>query len=520
MRTAPAVVCRGNHETCILMSDRSLSTCRSAVPCAVEDVKPNIVVFLADDMGFMDIGANNPRTFYETPNIDRLASSGMRFTEGHSSCPVCSPSRASLMTGKYPPRTGVTDYISQGRYTQGKLTAAPNQDHIALEEVTIAERLRAGGYATFLAGKWHLGDGVFSPNAQGFGPGLLTGKAGMFYYPPSDKPAPDPKVDPHTSDRIADEAVSFIDRHRDQPFFAYIPFLDVHTPLQAPADLVAKYERKKSAAPPDSWGQEGERKVRLVQNHAIYAAMVEQLDRAVGRVVTAIDRAGLASRTIVIFTSDNGGLSTSEGHPTSNVPLRAGKGWPYEGGIRVPLIISSPGVTRPGSLCHTPVITTDFYPTILELTSLAPRPSNTLTVSASSRCSEEARFSRTLFWHYPHYGNQGGAPCGFVRDGDWKLIEWYEDGRRELYNLRDDPGEHHDVVRGESGQAQQPHGPISCLAPRGQRRDAHAESPVGSQEPDERGCKLIFERLPALRRNRRRFSKKICGPFCAPRCLC
>jgi arylsulfatase A-like enzyme len=414
---------------------------------AVEDVKPNIVFFLADDMGFMDIGANNPRTFYETPNIDRLASSGMRFTEGHSSCPVCSPSRASLMTGKYPPRTGVTDYISRGRYTQGKLTPAFNQDHIALEEVTIAERLRAGGYATFLAGKWHLGDGVFSPNAQGFGPGLLTGKAGMFYYPPSDKPAPDPKVDPHTSDRIADEAVSFIYRHRDQPFCAYLPFLDVHTPLQAPADLVAKYERKKSAAPPDSWGQEGERKVRLVQNHAIYAAMVEQLDSAVGRVVTAIERAGLASRTIVIFTSDNGGLSTSEGHPTSNVPLRAGKGWPYEGGIRVPLIISAPGVTRPGSLCQTPVITTDFYPTLLELTSLAPAPEqhhDGVSIVPLLRGGEIV--ARTLFWHYPHYGNQGGAPCGFVRDGDWKLIEWYEDGRRELYNLRDDPGELRDLA--------------------------------------------------------------------------
>ena len=411
-----------------------------------EDVKPNIVFFLADDLGFMDIGANNPRTFYETPNIDRLASRGMRFTEGHSSCPVCSPSRASLMTGKYPPRTGVTDYISRGKYTQGKLAAAPNQDHIALEEVTIAERLRASGYATFVSGKWHLGDGAFSPNAQGFGPGLLTGKAGMFYYPPADRPAPDPQVDPHTTDRIADEAVHYIDEHRNQPFFAYIPFLDVHTPLQAPADLVAKYERKKSSAPPDSWGRERERKVRLVQNHVVYAAMVEQMDRAVGRVLAAIERAGLAERTIVIFTSDNGGLSTSEGHPTSNVPLRAGKGWPYEGGIRVPLIIDAPGVTRPGSVCHTPVITTDFYPTLLELTGLPAAPEQHLDgVSVVSLLEGGEIRERMLFWHYPHYGNQGGAPCGFVRDGDWKLIEWYEDRSRELYNLRDDPGEQHDL---------------------------------------------------------------------------
>jgi arylsulfatase A-like enzyme len=175
--------------------------------------------------------------------------------------------------------------------------------------------------------------------------------------------------------------------------------------------------------------------------------MVEQLDRAVGRVVTAIERAGLAARTIVIFTSDNGGLSTSEGHPTSNVPLRAGKGWPYEGGICVPLIISAPGVTRPGSLCHTPVITTDFYPTLLELTSLAPAPEQHLDgVSIVPLLRGGEILARTLFWHYPHYGNQGGAPCGFVRDGDWKLIEWYEDGRHELYNLRNDPGEHRDLA--------------------------------------------------------------------------
>ena len=191
----------------------------------------------------------------------------------------------------------------------------------------------------------------------------------------------------------------------------------------------------------------GQRKVRLVQNHAIYAAMVEQMDRAVGRVLSAIDRAGLAERTIVVFTSDNGGLSTSEGHPTSNVPLRAGKGWPYEGGIRVPLIIDAPGVTRPGSVCHTPVITTDFYPTLLELTGLPAAPEQHLDgVSLVPLLKGGELGRRTLFWHYPHYGNQGGAPCGFIRDGDWKLIEWYEDSGRELYNLRDDPGEQHDLA--------------------------------------------------------------------------
>jgi arylsulfatase A-like enzyme len=414
---------------------------------AGEAAKPNIVFFLADDLGFMDIGANNPQTFYETPNIDRLAIRSMRFTEGHSSCPVCSPSRASLMTGKYPPRLGVTDYISRGNYAQGELAAAPNQNHIALEEVTIAERLRAAGYATFMAGKWHLGDGAFSPNAQGFGPGLTSDQSGMFYYPPGNTAAPEPALDPHTTDRIADLAVRFIEAHREEPFFVYVPFLDVHTPLQAPADLVAKYERKKSSAPPDSWGRERQRKVRLVQNHAVYAAMVEQMDRAVGRVLAAVEQAGLAGRTIVIFTSDNGGLSTSEGHPTSNLPLRAGKGWPYEGGIRVPLIINAPGITRPGSVCRTPVITTDYYPTLLELAGLATAPEQQLDgVSLVPLLKAGTLGPRMLFWHYPHYGNQGGAPCGFVRDGDWKLIEWYEDQSRELFDLHDDPGERHDLA--------------------------------------------------------------------------
>jgi arylsulfatase A-like enzyme len=424
----------------------ALFACAAPARGAVDELKPNIVFFLADDLGFMDIGANNPKTFYETPNIDRLAARGVRFTQGHSSCPVCSPTRASLMTGKYPPRTGVTDYISGGQYTQGKLTPAPNQDHIPLGEVTIAERLRDAGYDTFFAGKWHLGNGPFSPNAQGFGPGLVTA-SGTFYYPPTDRPAPDPNEDPHTTDRIAEEAVRFIGAHRNQPFFAYLPFLDVHTPLKASPDLVAKYERKKASALPDGWGQEGKRKVRLVQNHASYAAMVEQMDRAVGRVLTAIENAGLTDRTIIIFTSDNGGLSTSEGHPTSNVSLRAGKGWPYEGGTSVPWIIDAPGVTGAGGVCHTPVITTDFYPTLLELAGLAAASEQHLDgVSLVSLLKGGEIRKRTLFWNYPHYGNQGGAPCGFVRDGEWKLIEWYEDGRHELYNLRDDPGEQHDLA--------------------------------------------------------------------------
>jgi arylsulfatase A-like enzyme len=415
--------------------------------------RPNIVFILADDLGYMDIGANNPRTFYETPHIDGLARTGMRFTAGYAACSVCSPTRASIMTGKYPPRTGVTDWI--GGVRAGKLLPAPNRDHLGLEEITIAERLRGDGYATFFAGKWHLGAGEYSPNAQGFGPGL-TG-SGQFFYPPSRTSPPASTVDPKTTDRIADAAVAFIEERAGLPgsFFAYLPFLAVHTPIGARADLVAKYEKKKESAPADSWGKERDSVVRLVQNHPVYAAMMEQLDTAIGRVLAAIDRAGLGERTIVVFTSDNGGLSTTASPPTSNVPLRGGKGWPYEGGVRTPWIVRAPGVTRPGSLCDTPVITTDFYPTLLALAGLPLDPSQHRDgIDLGPLLRGDSLDRGPLFWHYPHYGNQGGAPCATARDGDWKLIEWYEDGRRELYNVRDDPSEARDLASREPGRVE------------------------------------------------------------------
>lgn len=411
--------------------------------------KPNVIFILADDLGWMDVGANNPKTFYETPHIDSLAQRGMRFTDGHSACCVCSPTRGSIMTGKYPPRFGITDFIPGMR--SGKLKSAPNADHLALEEVTIAERFREAGYANFFAGKWHLGGGEFSPNAQGFGPGLVNGDGAkgnvQFWYPNSGIPVPDPKDDPKTTDRIANEAVRFIDTHKDKPFFAYLPFLAVHTPIKARSDLVAKYEKKRTAGPGDEFGQEHASRVRLVQNHAVYAAMLEQMDTAIGRVLEAVERNDLGKRTIIVFTSDNGGLSTSEGSPTSNVPLRGGKGWPYEGGVRTAWIVVVPGMTKPGSTCDTPVITTDFHPTLLELAGLPLHPKEHRDGTSLVPLLKGGTLEHPpLFWHYPHYGNQGGMPYGAVREGDWKLIEWYEDGALELYNLREDLSEKNNLA--------------------------------------------------------------------------
>ncbi|MHB1561114.1 MAG: sulfatase [Isosphaeraceae bacterium] len=432
--------------------------------------RPNVVFLLADDLGYMDVGVNNPKTFYETPHIDGLAAKGMRFTAGYAACPVCSPTRASILTGKYPARVGITEWIGGKR--RGKLRPAPYQHHLALEELTIAERLRDAGYATFFAGKWHLGEGEYSPNAQGFGPDLV-GK-GQFYYPPGDRPTHSQEEDPKTTDRIADEAVKFIEAHKDRPFFAYLPFLAVHTPIQARRDLVAKYERKRASAPPDTWGRERANKVRLVQNHATYAAMLEQMDTAIGRVLAAIDRAGIAGRTIVVFTSDNGGLSTSEGHPTSNLPLRGGKGWPYEGGIREPWIVVAPGVTRAGSLCDTPVASTDFYPTILDLVGLPLDPVQHRDGVSLLPLLKECPFARgPLFWHYPHYSNQGGPPCGAIRDGDWKLIEWYEDGQLELYNVEADPGEKENLAAREPARVRALHDRLAAW-----RKDVGALMPT------------------------------------------
>src|SRR5262249_26399384 len=239
------------------------------------------------------------------------------------------------------------------------------------------------------------------------------------------------------------------------PFFAYLPFLAVHIPIGARPDLVQKYEKKKATAPPDAWGQEAKQKVRLVQNHPVYAAMLEQMDSAIGRVLAALEHTGLAGRTIVVFMSDNGGLSTAEGHPTSNLPFRGGKGWPYEGGIREPWIICAPGVTKAGAICETPVISTDFYPTLLELSGLPLAPEQHRDGISLVPGLKGGKLERNapLFWHYPHYGNQGGAPFGAIRDGDWKLIEWYEDGRIELYDLRDDPGELKNLAARELAKA-------------------------------------------------------------------
>jgi arylsulfatase A-like enzyme len=433
----------------------------SSFAFAADSKRSNFVFFLVDDLGYMDIGAYNPETFYETPNVDRLAREGMRFTHGYAANPVCSPTRYSILTGKYPTRVGATNWFSGVR--SGRFLPAPLNDAMPLEEVTLAEALKEAGYRTAFVGKWHLGPNEkFWPEAQGFDiniGGHDRGSPPGGYFAPFKNPRlKDGPTGEHLTRRLTDEAITILDQFKDDPFLLYIAFYTVHTPLQGPKELVEKYQAKAKsrglddqrpfAAEEQVWPVKQPREVRILQSHATYAAMVESMDAAVGRVLHKLAELGLDETTAVFFTSDNGGLSTSEGSPTSNLPLRGGKGWVYEGGIREPFIIKWPGVTKAESVCDAPVMSIDFYPTILEMAGL-PQPERRFDgVSLAPLLRGQEKLDReALFWHYPHYSNQGGFPGGAVRRGDWKLVERYEDGRVHLYNLRDDVGERNDLAK-------------------------------------------------------------------------
>lgn len=454
----------------------------SALPSPAAE-RPNLVIILADDLGARDLRVCGS-TFYDTPNLDRLAAEGTTFTRAYAACPVCSPTRASLLTGRWPARTGVTDYIGAaqpGKWKRPtKLLPAPYAERLALEETTLAEALKAAGYATMHAGKWHLGGPDAFPERQGFdvnAGGLDRGGpyGGKKYFSPYGNPKlPDGPEGEHLADRLAAECGSFIEANRDRPFFVSFWLYDVHTPLMGKPALVRKYEERARSAPPEAWGREGERDVRMVQRHAVYGAMVETMDGAVGAVLAKLETLGLSGRTLVLFTSDNGGLSTSEGSPTSNAPLRAGKGWLYEGGVRVPLIARWPGKAVAGAVCDRIVVTPDLFATALEACGTERPAAATDGVSFLPALRGEAQAPRSpVFWHYPHYGNQGGFPGGAMRDGDWKLVERYETGAAELYDLSKDPYETADLAEREPGRVGAMRAALEAW-----RRDVGARMPV------------------------------------------
>ncbi len=428
--------------------------------------KPNVVFFLVDDLGWTDLGSFGSE-FYETPNIDRLVESGIKFTQAYTASPVCSPTRASILTGKYPSKTYNTDWFGAPQpdeiskhWTRDKpLRPAHYEPNMALDEKTLAEEFLEAGYRTFFAGKWHLGESEeYWPENQGFeinkgGNDKGAPSTGNKYFSPYNNPrledGPEGEYMPY---RLAEETVNFIREHKDQPFLAYLSFYSVHTPLMTTPELEQKYVKKrKEMNLEDKFEPEWNNQNRTTQAHAIYAGMVEAMDQAIGKVLDEIEAQSLGENTLIVFFSDNGGLSTAEGSPTSNLPLRAGKGWLYEGGIRVPLIINWAAKIGSGQEISTPVISMDLKPTILDLVGIKSEKNDGDGTSLKGLLTGTTELEeRNLYWHYPHYGNQGGNPGSVIRKGDWKLIYFYESDSVELYNLKVDIGEKHNLADQEA----------------------------------------------------------------------
>jgi arylsulfatase A-like enzyme len=407
-----------------------LMLCAFAFCGLAAEPKPNVVFILIDDMGWTDLGCMGSDLF-QTPNIDKLAARGMKFTNAYAACTVCSPTRAAVMTGKYPARLHVTDWIAGHERPTAKLKIPEWTKFLPKEEQTIAAALKPHGYASASVGKWHLGKDT--PEAYGFDANVAGCHMGQppSYFAPYKIPTLKEGADgEYLTDRLTDEACGFMEQNKDKPFFLYLPHYTVHTPLQAKKELIEQYKAKV---------KEGMR-----HTNATYAAMIHSLDEGVGKIVAKLDALKLTERTIVIFTSDNGGLLRI----TVNDPLRAGKGSAYEGGVRVPLLVNWPGVTAAGSVCEEPIISMDYFPTILEMTGHKAELTKSDGVSIVPVLRDaKAKLPRDeIFWHYPHYHPGGATPYGAVRARDWKLIEFYEDNHVELYNLKDDIGEQNDLA--------------------------------------------------------------------------
>lgn len=419
--------------------------------------KPNIVFILADDLGAHDLSFTGSN-FYETPNIDAIAENGVEFTQGYAACQVCSPSRASLMTGQDPARHGITDWIGAASgqkwadYYNTKIMPPDYQHAIADSTITIAEALKANGYKTFFAGKWHLGDEPFTPENNGFdinkGGWEVGGPKGGYYAPWRN-----PKLNylfegENLTKRLAYETVEFISANKDEPFFAYLSFYAVHGPIETTESKWEKYRDKAEAQGIQKSGfkMEARLPIRTVQDNPIYAGLVESMDDAVGIVLAKLRELGLEDNTIVVFTSDNGGVASGDAFSTTNYPLRGGKGYQWEGGIREPYFIKVPMLKNTPKNIDYPVSGIDFYPTLLDLVGIETNPNHVVDgVSLVPLLRGGSLTPRPLFWHYPHYGNQGGDPVSIIRKEEYKLIHYWEDRHDELFDLSSDPSEAKDI---------------------------------------------------------------------------
>lgn len=420
--------------------------------------QPNVIVFFIDDLGWADLGCYGSK-FHETPNLDRLANNGVRFTQSYSANPVCSPTRAAVQTGKAPQRVGITQWIPQ-----------PSDIALPKKDTTLAETFKAAGYQTGYTGKWHLGEKENDlPASHGYTWMRATNRAGQpasYFFPYARKSnrgdywnVPDlekGKQGDYLTDALTSQAMGFIESNKDKPFFLYLAHYAVHTPIQAPKELVKKYQTKrkklygKSKTPtiPDRYHTVS----RGRQDHATYAAMMENLDMNIGRVLKQVSDLGLSENTIIVFTSDNGGHCHLRRNPgvTCNLPLRSGKGWTYEGGIRIPTIVSWPGKISPG-ISDTPNISMDLYPTLLELTGQKLMPKQHLDgyslATALDARPDAALTSRALYWTYPHNHGSGHKPSHAIRKDGWKLIHFDSDDSDELYHLSEDMGEKENLAK-------------------------------------------------------------------------
>lgn len=435
-------------------------TAPSGAPAQLAE-RRNVVLFIVDDLGWRDVGYMGA-DFYETPNIDRLARRGVIYTNAYSASPVCSPSRVAIMTGRDPVRYNITDWIPGfAAPEEALLVGPPIAQELPLEATTIAEYFRDAGYATGFAGKWHLGaDARFWPVAQGFdvnaggwSRGAPNGAGGGgAYFSPHRNPALEDGTDGEfLTERLSEETAGFIARNAKRPFLAVHAFYQVHTPLEAAPAHIERAQELTAALdtslPAVSQTMRYDVQAKGRQDNAVYGSMIAAMDQAVGRVVAQLEREGLLDNTIIMFVSDNGGLSQmgprAEDAPTSNAPLRGGKGWLCEGGIRVPMLIVAPGLLAAGTSDPRAATSVDILPTLLSLAGL-DLPDDTDGVDLSKASDNH---SRPLYWHFPHYHASRWRPGGAIRVGNWKLIEYFEDGAVELFNLASDPGEINDLAQ-------------------------------------------------------------------------
>lgn len=463
----------------------ALALLLNATPLTAER-PPNIILLLADDLGWSSLGCYG-NTLHETPNLDRLATQGMRFTDAYSACTVCSPTRASLLTGKYPARLRVTDFIAGQNRPYEKLTIPDWTKHLHPNETTIAEALKKIGYTTAHVGKWHLEaktpvPGVpaekFKPVAQGFDTSIDKPTGSRGYFLPKNFQRTDGNTGGYVTDYLTDEALKVIDRNRKQPFFLYFAYHNPHTPIQAKPDLVEHYEKKLAARP------------GIKIRNATYAAMIHSLDESVGRVTAKIDELGLGKNTVILFVSDNGGLTQRYGkidNIADNSPLRRGKGSAYEGGVRVPMIARWFGKIPAKTECGVPVSTIDFFPTALSLAgaqiSAYPNIDGTSIVPLLN--DPGAGFKReTLYWHYPHYHAGGDAPYSAVRRSNWKLIDFHDDTPDALYDLAGDVGEKKNLIETNAKEAGQLRRSLNTWR---KRVDAQMPTRNPNHDPDHAG---------------------------------